>query len=130
MSRNLGLGRLFDEPEHKAVDKKKTDKEEREERKRAKLQFEREVYAAANERGISRNMITIGQKKSIPEIIAAAERVTGKKVQVVEGIARTGDPAMLTASADKFNRVAASWRHFALDDMIQHAWNWYVRKDH
>ena len=64
------------------------------------------------------------------EIIAAAERVTGKKVQVVEGIARTGDPAMLTASADKFNRVAATWRHFELDHMIQHAWNWYVRKDH
>jgi len=80
MSRNLELNKLFDLPEHKDDGKKKTDKEEREERKRAKLQFEREVYAAANQRGISRNMITIGQKKSISEIIAAAE----KKVQAAE----------------------------------------------
>lgn len=64
------------------------------------------------------------------EIIAAAERITGRKLRLVEGTSRPGDPAMLTASADKFNRVADGWRQFELDDMIQHAWNWYVRKDH
>ena len=63
------------------------------------------------------------------EIIAAAERITGRKLRLVQGTARPGDPAMLTASADKFNRVADGWRQFELDDMIQHAWNWYVRKD-
>jgi UDP-glucose 4-epimerase len=65
------------------------------------------------------------------EIIAAAERVTGKKLKVVLGNARPGDPAVLTASAAKFGRVGDSngndWRQFELDDMIQHAWNWYVR---
>jgi len=64
------------------------------------------------------------------EIIAAAERITGKKLKLVEGNARPGDPAVLTASADKFNRVGEDWRQFELDHMIQHAWNWYVRKDH
>ena len=63
------------------------------------------------------------------EIIAAAERVTGKKVRLVEGVARPGDPAVLTASADKFNRVGEGWRQFELDHMIQHAWDWYVRKN-
>ena len=64
------------------------------------------------------------------EIIAAAERVTGKKLKVVLGTARPGDPAVLTASAAKFAMVGdMGWRQFDLDDMIQHAWNWYVRKD-
>jgi UDP-glucose 4-epimerase len=61
------------------------------------------------------------------EIIAAAERITGKKLKVVMGAARPGDPAVLTASAAKFGRVATGWKQFELDDMIQHAWNWYVR---
>jgi UDP-glucose 4-epimerase len=63
------------------------------------------------------------------EIIAAAERITGKKLKVVMGAARPGDPAVLTASAAKFGRVGEGWRQFELDHMIQHAWNWYVRKD-
>jgi len=63
------------------------------------------------------------------EIIAAAERITGKKLKVVMGAARPGDPAVLTASAAKFGQVAAGWRQFELDHMIQHAWNWYVRKN-
>jgi UDP-glucose 4-epimerase len=61
------------------------------------------------------------------EIIAAAERITGKKLKIVLGEARPGDPPMLTASAAKFGMVAGEWRHHTLDDMIQHAWNWYVR---
>jgi UDP-glucose 4-epimerase len=63
------------------------------------------------------------------EIIAAAERVTGRKLKVVMGEARPGDPPMLTASAAKFGMVGEGWRQFELDHMIQHAWNWYVRKD-
>ena len=63
------------------------------------------------------------------EIIAAAERVTGRKLKVVMGEARPGDPAVLTASAAKFGQVGEGWRQFELDHMIQHAWNWYVRKN-
>jgi len=63
------------------------------------------------------------------EIITAAERVTGRKLKVVMGEARPGDPAVLTASAVKFGQVAKDWRQFELDNMIQHAWNWYVRKN-
>jgi hypothetical protein len=37
---------------------------------------------------------------------------------------------VLTASAAKFGMVGdMGWRQFELDDMIQHAWNWYVQKD-
>jgi UDP-glucose 4-epimerase len=61
------------------------------------------------------------------EIIAAAERVTGKKLKVVMGAARPGDPPQLTASAAKFGMVAGAWQHHNLDDMIQHAWAWYTK---
>ena len=61
------------------------------------------------------------------EIIAASERITGKKLKVVLGEARLGDPPQLTASAAKFGMVAGAWLHHTLDDMIKHAWNWYVR---
>ena len=61
------------------------------------------------------------------EIISAAERITGQKLKVVMGAARPGDPPQLTASSAKFDLVAGAWRHHTLDDMIQHAWAWYVR---
>ena len=60
------------------------------------------------------------------EIIAAAERITNKTLTVTVGEQRVGDPPMLTASADKFNAVAGAWQSHKLDDMIQHAWTWYV----
>ena len=60
------------------------------------------------------------------EIIAAAERITGKTLQVTIGEQRVGDPPVLTASADKFNAVAGTWQLHNLDDMIRHAWVWYV----
>lgn len=60
------------------------------------------------------------------EIIAAAERITGRTLKVTVGEQRAGDPPMLTASADKFDLVAGAWRYYTLDDMIRHAWTWYV----
>jgi UDP-glucose 4-epimerase len=59
-------------------------------------------------------------------IIAAAEAVTGKPVQVAAGSQRAGDPAILVASADKFSALA-EWRKYELTDMVKHAWAWYVR---
>lgn len=61
------------------------------------------------------------------EIIAAAERITGRTLKVTVGEQRAGDPPMLTASADKFDLVSGAWRYHTLDDMIKHAWAWYVR---
>jgi UDP-glucose-4-epimerase GalE len=61
------------------------------------------------------------------EIIDAAERITDNAVTVQLGKPRPGDPPMLTASAAKFGMAAGRWRQYELDDMIQHAWNWYAR---
>jgi UDP-glucose 4-epimerase len=66
------------------------------------------------------------QGTSNKEIIAIAEKITGKKVRVVEGEQRAGDPPMLVASADKYAKIG--WRkNYTLDDMVQHSWNWYTR---
>jgi UDP-glucose 4-epimerase len=57
----------------------------------------------------------------------AAIRITGRQLKVVVGDKREGDPAVLTASADKFGQVYKDWQKYTLDDMITHAWKWYVR---
>ena len=68
-----------------------------------------------------------GSGSSNQEIIAAAERITGKELKIVSGKQRDGDPPLLTASAGKFNSVVDQWQHHDLDAMIRHAWAWYVR---
>jgi UDP-glucose 4-epimerase len=60
------------------------------------------------------------------EIVESAERITGRKLKVVLGEKRNGDPEFLTASADKFNKLAL-WQNYSLDDMIAHAWAWYTK---
>jgi UDP-glucose 4-epimerase len=67
------------------------------------------------------------QGTSNAEIIKAATRITGRQLKVVVGNKRDGDPAVLTASADKFGQVYKDWQKYTLDDMITHAWKWYVR---
>ena len=62
-------------------------------------------------------------------IIEAALDETQQPLNVVVGKRRAGDPPVLTASSEKFNLIAGAWRHYTLDAMIQHAWNWYVRQD-
>lgn len=67
------------------------------------------------------------QGTTVKQVVERAMAITGKKPEIQFGAARAGDPPALTASSDKFNLVAGAWRHYELDGMIQHAWNWYVR---
>lgn len=64
---------------------------------------------------------------SVKQIVERAWAVTGKRSEIQFGAARAGDPPELTANSAKFNLVAGAWRKYNLDDMIQHAWSWYVR---
>lgn len=61
------------------------------------------------------------------QIINMAEQITGTTVNIVNGEARSGDPSILTASAESFNREAKWAPGYTLDAIIQHAWNWYNR---
>ena len=58
------------------------------------------------------------------EIIEAAERITGRKLDLQERARRAGDPSRLIGSADRLRQQGWEPQH-NLDAMIQHAWNWY-----
>lgn len=67
----------------------------------------------------------IGRGHSVREIVSAAERVTGRRVPVVEGPRRAGDPPRLFADPGKIRRELG-WeaRIRDLDEIIASAWNW------
>jgi len=73
-----------------------------------------EAFNVGNSRGFS-----------ILEVIAAAERLTGRKIPRKLGPRRPGDPAVLVASKDKLKK-ALGWEasHSSLDEIIQSAWTW------
>lgn len=89
-----------------------------------------DAHVSALYHNLAPGVYNLGTNKgtSNAEIIAAAERITGHKLQVVLGDQRPGDPAVLTASSDKFRQVYRDWQKYSLDDMISHAWNWYTKK--
>jgi UDP-glucose 4-epimerase len=66
-----------------------------------------------------------GQGFSVREVIHATEKVLGRKVQVVEGPRRVGDPAFLLADPGKAARELGWHPRYSLEEMIQHAWRAY-----
>jgi UDP-glucose 4-epimerase len=88
-----------------------------------------DAHVQAVDRAIAADVYNLGTKAgaSNREVITAAERITGRKLRVTEGGKREGDPAQLTASADRWHRVAGWNPRFSLDDIIRHAWTWYTR---
>jgi len=61
------------------------------------------------------------------EIMDLAQKVTGKSLKFSVGAQREGDPAVLTASSDKFNSLSAWVPRYNIEEIIQHAWAWYSR---
>jgi UDP-glucose-4-epimerase GalE len=70
-----------------------------------------------------------GTGHSVREVIAAVERVTGKKTPVKESGRRAGDPPALVADARRANE-ALGWRpRFAdIGTIVEHAWKWHAKK--
>ncbi|HZT74892.1 MAG TPA: UDP-glucose 4-epimerase GalE [Terriglobales bacterium] len=69
-----------------------------------------------------------GQGFSVREVIAAAEKVCGRKIPTQLHPRRPGDPPALVASAAKLQ--AAGWRprHTNLEEIIASAWHWKLRQ--
>ncbi len=67
-----------------------------------------------------------GKGFSVKEVIAEAEKVTGKKIPVQMGTRREGDPPELVAQADKANRVLG-WKpeHSSLKNILETSWKWH-----
>lgn len=77
------------------------------------------------------NCINLGTGigNSVKEIITASEEVTGKKVPVVYGERRAGDPAKLFAVNEKAKAVL-NWnpKYTDIKEIIKTAWTWETSK--
>ena len=88
-----------------------------------------EAITAANVSG-AYNLGT-GQPRSVREVIAAVERVTGRTVAWTMAARRPGDPAILFAAADKA-RAELHWtpRFPDLESIVRTAWQWHQAHPH
>ena len=72
-----------------------------------------------------------GQGFSVKEMIAAAEKATGRSIKVEIGARRAGDPAQLIASSEKA-RIVLGWKPQFTDveQVIGTAWKWHESHPH
>lgn len=72
-----------------------------------------------------------GRGFSVKEIIAAAEKVTGKKVPLVYGPRRAGDAIALYADPSRAKQTLG-WeaKHKDPETIIRSAWNWFSKHPH
>jgi len=62
------------------------------------------------------------------EIIHGAIKISQKDLEYNVGTRRVGDPAVLTADCAKFT-AASGWKpQWKLEDIIKHAWAWYLKR--
>jgi UDP-glucose 4-epimerase len=66
---------------------------------------------------------------SVRQVIELSQKVTGKKIQVLEEKRRPGDPAILVADSEKIKREL-NWtpKYEGLEKIIATAWKWHVRQ--
>lgn len=80
------------------------------------------------ERGAGSATYNIGTERpsSVREVVAAVERVTGRRVESREAARRPGDPAVLFASSRRI-REEVGWvpARAALDTIVADAWRWH-----
>lgn len=69
-----------------------------------------------------------GNGFSVQEVIDTAEQVTGRKISIVNGPRRDGDPARLVADS-RMAREKLGWQpqYADLATIIEHAWKWETR---
>lgn len=87
------------------------------------------AHVMAVDRTVPSSVYNLGSNRGVSnrEIISLAERITGKTVDIKIGVARPGDPDVLTASAALFNNTTTWVPEHDLEEMIRHAWAWYSK---
>jgi UDP-glucose 4-epimerase len=67
-----------------------------------------------------------GTGYSVREIIDTTEKITGRKINVVESSRREGDPAKLVAYTERAEEILKFKPKYKLDDIIESAYQWEV----
>ncbi len=83
------------------------------------------------EDGKSSDRINLGTGRgaSVKEVIDIARRVTSRRIDVVIGPRRAGDPPQLVADATRAADVLGWTAHYTdLESVISHAWRWHRRE--
>jgi UDP-glucose-4-epimerase GalE len=67
-----------------------------------------------------------GNGYSVREVVATAEKVSSKKISLIEAPRRAGDPARLVGSSEKI-RKGLGWtpKYPKLESIVHSAWNWH-----
>lgn len=66
-----------------------------------------------------------GNGHSVREVIAVAEKITGRKVPTTEGTRRPGDPARLIARNDLARERLGFVPERSIEDIVRSAWRWH-----
>jgi len=88
-----------------------------------------DAHVAALDKTVLSGVYNLGtnQGTSNLEVIHKVAQVAGVNIAVELKARREGDPSTLTAESIKFQAATAWQPKYVLQDIIQHAWNWYNR---
>lgn len=70
-----------------------------------------------------------GSGFSVQQVLDAVQKVSGRKVSVIDGPRREGDPARLVADSKRARQVL-NWKptYTDLDTIVAHAWQWELKQ--
>ena len=71
--------------------------------------------------------LSTAQGHSNLQILRTAQQVTDREIWITRHLRREGDPAVLTASAEAWNRATGWQPQHSLEEIVQSAWKWYLR---
>jgi UDP-glucose 4-epimerase len=85
------------------------------------------ILALHSSKSESYNLGT-GGGSSVREVIESAQKVTGRKIDIIEKARRPGDPPRLIASSEKIKRELGWKPQFQnLEAIVESAWQWHQR---
>ena len=71
-----------------------------------------------------------GRGYSVKEVIAAIEKISGKKVSYTETSRRPGDPAQLVAAPARAEKLLNWKAKRSLEQIVDTAWKWAEKTSH
>jgi UDP-glucose 4-epimerase len=84
---------------------------------------------AINNMEVPQGVYNLGTNQGVSnlEIIKHAIKITQMDLRIVNGQKRAGDPAILTANAERFTAITGWKPKYTVEETIEHAWRWYNR---